>query len=88
MSEVPCVAPAGGDQSLSAAYTSLQTTAESITGRLAGGCNPVARNGSAIQAFHDLGFGTLGHVQLFMSPDRGNSYWQPGPSHHGRVFHC
>jgi GNAT superfamily N-acetyltransferase len=50
--------------------------------------NPVARNVSAIQVFHDLGFRTVGHVQLFMSLNRDNSYWQPGPSLHGREFDC
>jgi GNAT superfamily N-acetyltransferase len=49
---------------------------------------PVARNASAIQAFHDLGFRTLGHLQLFMSLDRPESYWQTGPEVHGRVFDC
>jgi GNAT superfamily N-acetyltransferase len=49
---------------------------------------PVARNVSAIQAFHDLGFRTLGHLQLFMSLDRDDSYWQAGPELHGREFGC
>jgi GNAT superfamily N-acetyltransferase len=49
---------------------------------------PVARNASAIQVFHDLGFRTLGHLQLFMSLDRDGSYWQPGPELHGRTFDC
>ena len=49
---------------------------------------PVARNASAIQAFHDLGFRTLGHVQLLISLDRDDSYWQPGPELHGRSFDC
>lgn len=48
----------------------------------------VARNASAIQAFHDLGFRTLGHVQLFMSLDRAGSYWRTGPELHGRAFDC
>jgi GNAT superfamily N-acetyltransferase len=47
---------------------------------------PVARNASAIQAFHELGFRTLGHVQLFMSIDRDDSYWRAGPELHGRGF--
>lgn len=47
---------------------------------------PVARNASAIQAFHELGFRTLGHLQLFMSLDRDDSYWRAGPELHGRPF--
>jgi GNAT superfamily N-acetyltransferase len=49
---------------------------------------PVARNASAIRAFHDLGFRTLGHVQLFISLDRDDSYWESGPSLYGRAFDC
>jgi GNAT superfamily N-acetyltransferase len=49
---------------------------------------PVARNASAIQAFHELGFRTVGHVQLFMSLDRDDSYWRPGPELSGRQFEC
>ena len=49
---------------------------------------PVARNASAIQAFHELGFRTLGHVQLFMSLDRDDSYWRAGPDIHGCSFNC
>jgi GNAT superfamily N-acetyltransferase len=49
---------------------------------------PVARNASAIQAFHDLGFQILGHLQLFMSLDRDDSYWRDGPEVHGRRFDC
>lgn len=47
---------------------------------------PVARNASAIQAFHELGFRTLGHLQLFMSLDRDDAYWRAGPELHGRAF--
>jgi len=47
---------------------------------------PVARNASAIQAFHELGFRTIGHVQLFMSLDREDSYGRAGPELHGRGF--
>jgi GNAT superfamily N-acetyltransferase len=47
---------------------------------------PVARNASAIQVFHGLGFRTLGHLQLFMSLDRDESYWRGGPELHGRTF--
>jgi GNAT superfamily N-acetyltransferase len=49
---------------------------------------PVARNASAIQAFHELGFRTVGHVQLFMSLDRDDSYWRAGPELSGRQFDC
>lgn len=47
---------------------------------------PVARNSSAIQAFHDLGFRTIGHVQLFMSLERDDDYWREGPVIHDRSF--
>jgi GNAT superfamily N-acetyltransferase len=47
---------------------------------------PVARNVSAIEAFHELGFRTLGHIQMFMSLDRDDSYWRPGIDIHGRAF--
>jgi GNAT superfamily N-acetyltransferase len=49
---------------------------------------PVARNASAIQVFHELGFRTVGHVQLFMSLDRDASYWRAGPELNGRHFDC
>jgi len=49
---------------------------------------PVARNSSAIQVFHQLGFRTVGHVQLFMSLDRDEAYWRAGPELHGRAFKC
>jgi GNAT superfamily N-acetyltransferase len=49
---------------------------------------PVARNASAIQGFHQLGFRTLGHIQLFMSLDRDTSCWRGGPELHGRPFDC
>jgi GNAT superfamily N-acetyltransferase len=68
----------------------IQTAIEESRRRGATDVNikPVARNASAIQAFHDLGFRTIGHVQLFMSLDRDRSYWQAGPSLHGRAFDC
>jgi GNAT superfamily N-acetyltransferase len=47
---------------------------------------PVARNAAAIRAFHELGFRTLGHVQLFISLERDPSYWRPGPTVHGCAF--
>ena len=49
---------------------------------------PVARNASAIQAFHEIGFRTLGHLQPFLSLDRDESYWRLGPEVHGRRFDC
>jgi hypothetical protein len=49
---------------------------------------PVARSAAAIQVFHDLGFRTLGHVQLFISLNREDSYWRPRPSLHGRAIDC
>lgn len=49
---------------------------------------PVARNKLAIQAFHELGFRTVGHLQLFMSLDRDASYWHEGPEIHRRSFDC
>ncbi len=47
---------------------------------------PVARNASAIEAFHRLGFQTIGHVQLFMRLDGGGD-WLPGIELHGQAFH-
>ncbi len=46
---------------------------------------PVARNADAIAAFHELGFRTLGHVQMFQRLD-GSGNWRPGPELHGRSF--
>jgi GNAT superfamily N-acetyltransferase len=48
---------------------------------------PVARNEEAIVFFHDAGFKTLGHIQLFMwlgptSPGQ----WRPGPALFGKPF--
>jgi ribosomal protein S18 acetylase RimI-like enzyme len=48
---------------------------------------PVARNTEAISFFHEAGFTTLGHIQLFMwlgpsSPGQ----WKPGPTLFGRQF--
>ncbi len=33
-----------------------------------------------------MGFRTIGHVQLFISLERDDTYWQPGPSIHGLDF--
>jgi GNAT superfamily N-acetyltransferase len=49
---------------------------------------PVVRNASAIQAFHELGFRTVGHLQMFMSLNRDASYWRDGLELHGRRFDC
>lgn len=66
----------------------IQTAIEESRRRGATDVNikPVARNAAAIQAFHELGFRTLGHVQLFMSLDRDDPYWRAGPELHGRAF--
>ncbi len=70
--------------------TLIQTAVEESRRRGATDLNikPVARNASAILAFHELGFRTLGHLQLFMSLDRDDSYWRGGPELHGRTFDC
>ncbi len=47
---------------------------------------PVARNESAVRAFHQLGFRTLGHVQMFMRLDGSETSWRPGIEIHGRKF--
>ena len=49
---------------------------------------PVARNATAIQTFHELGFRTLGHLQLFMSLEHDDYDWIVGPQIHGRAFDC
>ena len=49
---------------------------------------PVARNSTAIQTFHELGFRTLGHLQLFMSLEHDDYEWSAGPQIHGREFDC
>ena len=48
---------------------------------------PVARNEAAIAFFHECGFRTLGHIQLFkwLGP-RVPGQWQPGPELVGRPF--
>jgi GNAT superfamily N-acetyltransferase len=45
---------------------------------------PVARNTSAIAAFHAVGFHAVGHIQLTMDVDRPNMRWKPGLNIHGR----
>jgi GNAT superfamily N-acetyltransferase len=50
---------------------------------------PVARNASAIKAFHELGFRTLGHLQLCLSQERSEDYWRDGVNVQGcRFDHC
>jgi ribosomal protein S18 acetylase RimI-like enzyme len=36
----------------------------------------VARNGSALRFFHELGFDTLGHVDLLLDFERPKKYWR------------
>jgi GNAT superfamily N-acetyltransferase len=47
---------------------------------------PVARNDSAIAAFHELGFRTVGHVQLFMRLGASDARWRDGLDIQGRRF--
>ncbi len=46
---------------------------------------PVARNAVAIAAFHELGFRSLGHLEMFQRLD-GTGEWRVGPEVHGRQF--
>jgi len=57
------------------------------TGALMVSVKPVARNVEAISFFHEAGFTTLGHIQLFMwlgpaSPGK----WKEGPVLFGKPF--
>jgi ribosomal protein S18 acetylase RimI-like enzyme len=48
---------------------------------------PVARNESAISFFHDGGFRTLGHIELFMWLGASRpGQWRPGPDLFGKSF--
>lgn len=47
---------------------------------------PVARNADAIGFFHDLGFTTVGHVDLLIDLRRPETYWHPGERLAGREF--
>jgi ribosomal protein S18 acetylase RimI-like enzyme len=38
--------------------------------------SPVARNGPALRFFHELGFDTLGHVDLLLDLERPKKYWR------------
>jgi GNAT superfamily N-acetyltransferase len=40
--------------------------------------SPVARNAQAIRFFHELGFTSLGHVELLADFRRPAEYWRPG----------
>ena len=50
---------------------------------------PVARNEDAIAFFHEIGFNTLGHIQLFkwLGPPMPGQ-WRSGPTISGRSFDC
>jgi hypothetical protein len=39
-------------------------------------------------SLYELGFRTLGHLQLFMSLGRDDSDWRAGLELHGRPFDC
>lgn len=45
---------------------------------------PVARNRGALQFFHQYGFDTIGHIQLFI--DLKQRPWKPGIDIHNRQF--
>jgi GNAT superfamily N-acetyltransferase len=47
---------------------------------------PVARNVEALQLFHECGFRTLGHVDMFMYLGEEPRAWKRGLSLHGRWF--
>ena len=51
------------------------------------GVKPVARNEEAISFFHDAGFRTLGHIQMFiwLGPSQPDQ-WRPGPELFGKPF--
>jgi GNAT superfamily N-acetyltransferase len=47
---------------------------------------PVARNAPAIRRFHEAGFRTLGHVEMFVTLDDRKHDWKPGIEMHGLDF--
>ncbi len=48
---------------------------------------PVARNVEAMALYHELGFRTLGHIDMFMELDAGSDReWKPGIEIHGREY--
>ena len=48
---------------------------------------PVARNVEAMTLYHDLGFRTLGHIDMFMELDAGSARgWKTGIEIHGRDY--
>jgi ribosomal protein S18 acetylase RimI-like enzyme len=48
--------------------------------------SPVARNGPALRFFHELGFDTLGHVELLLDLERPKKYWRERERLGGREF--
>ena len=51
------------------------------------GVKPVARNKDAISFFHNAGFKTLGHIQMFMWLGESTpGMWKPGPELFGKSF--
>ena len=49
---------------------------------------PVARNAPAIRRFHEAGFRTLGHLEMFVTLDDRERDWKPGLDLHGLDFEC
>ncbi|MCH8816024.1 MAG: GNAT family N-acetyltransferase [Chloroflexi bacterium] len=48
---------------------------------------PVARNVEAIALYHEIGFRTLGHIDMFMVLDADSDRdWKPGIELHGRDY--
>lgn len=49
---------------------------------------PVARNVAAIELYHEVGFRTLGHLDMFMdlTDESTPGKWKPGITIHGRDF--
>ena len=48
---------------------------------------PVARNVEAMALYHELGFRTLGHIDMFMTLDADSGReWKPGIELHGRDY--
>jgi N-acetylglutamate synthase-like GNAT family acetyltransferase len=47
---------------------------------------PVARNADAMRVFRKSGFGTLGHVELFMNLGESRTEWNEGIEIHGESY--
>ena len=48
---------------------------------------PVGRNEQAIRFFHEVGFSTIGYIELFQELDTGDSKsWKEGETIAGRLF--